>query len=82
MKMRRRGQVQSYVNQTELACKFNFRNNYFTLVEWQFRSESNWKLLMSFLFLVTTSAEAFLLMFGRTISYLLYDAIHEKNQVS
>jgi len=37
---------------------------------------------LPFSFLVTTSAEPFLVTFGRTISYLLYDAIHEKNQVS
>ena len=37
---------------------------------------------LPFSFLVTTSAEAFLVTFGRKISYLLYDAIHEKSQVS
>jgi len=32
-----RGQVQSYVNQTELKSELNLQCNYLPLVEWHFR---------------------------------------------
>jgi len=37
----RRAQVQSYVNQTELASECNLKCNYFTFVERNFRSKNN-----------------------------------------
>ena len=40
---------------------------------------TNW---LPFSLSVTTSADVFLVTFGHTINYLLYNAIHERNQTS
>jgi len=39
--MKMRAQVQSYVNQTELASELNLQCNYFTPVEQHFRSKND-----------------------------------------
>jgi len=77
-----------YVNQTELTSELNLQRNYFTFVEGNFFRKAtdlekianmNWLLIS---LLVITSADGFLVTFGRTIKCLLYDAIHEKNLIS
>jgi len=39
---KRRDQVQSYINQTELTSELNLKCNYFAVVERNFRSKNNW----------------------------------------
>ena len=83
--------MQSYINQTDKPnWQANWTYNAITslLLNGTFvrkttdldkTANMNW---LPFSLSVTTSADAILVTFGRTISYLLYDAIHEKNQIS
>ena len=84
-------QAQSYVNQTdEPNWQSNWTYNAITslLLDGTFvrkttalekSADMYW---LPFSFSATTSADAFWVTFGRTISYLLHDASYEKNQIS
>jgi len=84
----RRVQMQSDVNQTELTSELNLQSNYFTLVKTalSFEEQLTWGILLTWIDYFVTCGnhkrKRVLVKSGLTISYLLYDAIHGKNQIS